>query len=251
MAVRFSPDGKTLASIGYDGVFLWDAGTGRRTRFWPKAFYRGCFSPDGRKLWLQTYEGAISTWDLTARPDPGPVPARFAGDHKWFLELSPDGKLLATGNKNVIRLWDIATGKLDRELKGHDHAVSHVAFSGDGKHLASLAPGDPLYWWDLDKRQVVRTFSQKDIRHFDLSPDGKTIALISGLFQSSIHLLKTDTGEEVRSIALPILDRRLRLSPDIKTLAVASQLRSPARSRRYSERAKFLSKETEGLSWLI
>ena len=51
--------------------------------------------------------------------------------------FSPDGKLLATRDDNIVRLWDANTGKQLQELKGDDEAVLSVEFSPDGKLLAT------------------------------------------------------------------------------------------------------------------
>jgi WD40 repeat protein len=72
------------------------------------------------------------------------------------LAISPDGKMLASGNSPFpdpdtgaltpveIRLWDVASGKLLRSIKAHPNGVARIAFSPDGKTLASGGwIGDP------------------------------------------------------------------------------------------------------------
>ena len=73
--------------------------------------------------------------------------------------VSPNGKWIATGcDDRVVRLWDFATGIEIAALSGHKGRIVALAFSPDGKTLASSAqePGQQqgAWLWDLDSQKV-------------------------------------------------------------------------------------------------
>ncbi len=151
--------------------------------------------------WLVSggYDGKLIWWDTEAR-----AVARTVDAHaKWVRKVvaSPDGTLVASvADDMVCKLWDAATGKPVRELKGHaEKTPQHfpsmlyaVAFSADGKLLATadkvghvvvwdVAAGEQLaaveapvmYTWDA----VQRMHSIGGVRSAAFSPDGKLLAV--------------------------------------------------------------------------
>ena len=100
------------------------------------------------------------------------------------VAISPDGKLVATGHQDpdwTIRVREIATGRVVRELVGHARKVSSLAFSPDGTLLLSASWDYTARLWDTRTGQPVGEV----MRHQDLvqsvafSPDGK-IGLTGG-----------------------------------------------------------------------
>jgi len=237
MTVRFSPDGRELVSMDHDAVVFWDPRTGKelRRRKSTPAFYRGHYSPDGKKLWMQTFEDAMSVWDLTAPPDRGPVPLPFRGPHTRFIQPFPDGKLLATGNKDSIRIWDIATTKVVRELN-HEEEVDRVALSADGTRLASHGRG-PVYLWDVQAGKLVSSFppnpvkddsgrfrNEDSVTGFALSADGKRVATSFYGKNGPLRIWDVTRGKEIHNVAGSDYSMRaMQFSPDGLVLAVASQ----------------------------
>lgn len=149
------------------------------------------FSKDG----AQTYSGACDgklTWWETASASPKPL--RSIEAHKgWIrsLEVSPDGKLIATGgNDNMVRLWNAGDGKLIRELPGHARHVYSVAFHPAGQFLLSGDLVGVLQQWEVDTGKLVRTFDAKPLHTYEggqqvdyggvrslaISPDSKWLA---------------------------------------------------------------------------
>jgi WD40 repeat protein len=120
-SLAWSFDGKKVAARRTFGFCVWDAASGKLIRA------------------IRT-TGASSDADVNA--------PRFGDFHP--ICFSPDGKLIATETATfTVRLWDIASGKMVRELSGHTDAISGLAFYPGGKILLSTALDGRLCIWDI------------------------------------------------------------------------------------------------------
>jgi WD40 repeat protein len=145
--------------------------------------------------------------------------------HRWSpiaLALSPDGALIATtGYDGMIRLWDTATGKLVRVLVGHDSYVFGVAWSADGRYLASTGSYDvTVRVWDARTGLPVKVLTGLKEAPFAVawSPDGSLLA--AGTIESGyVSVWRIAAGALVKTVSHGKMVSSLAFSPDGKTLA--------------------------------
>lgn len=147
------------------------------------------------------------------------------------VKFSPDGKLLAVGGYQVVRLIDVASGKPLATLSGHADYVRSIAFSPDGKMLAAAGGpaqrGGEIKIWDVQSHQLLKTMvGHKDsIYSVAWSPDGKLLA--SGSYDKMVKLWDATTGKELKNLQDHIdAVFAVAFSPDGKHLASGSQDRS-------------------------
>lgn len=119
-----------------------------------------------------------------------------AGGRVYAVTFSPDGKRLACGGHDgTIRLWDVASGKPVRCLKGHGGPVRAVAFAPDGRTLVAGSQDKTASLWDLASgKQIQRlTGHSGSVNAVAFAPDGKTAA--SAGCDGQVRLWHVATGK--------------------------------------------------------
>jgi WD40 repeat protein len=176
-----SPDGALLATRERDGALVVRNASGKQ--LWAdRAVKAGgrclAFSPDSKVLAC----GDATLVELR-RASTGRLVADGRFDHERMpraIAFAPHGKLLATGGESGgLRVWDVPTGTLRKELLAHGELpITALAYSPDGKFLASGGADGFLCVWDTRTwRRVRRITKPIDRAAFVLfSPDGKLLA---------------------------------------------------------------------------
>ena len=112
-------------------------------------------------------------------------------------DIFKDLKVEAVGQ---VRLWDVASGREIGAIKGHGRGISKVAFSRDGKLLASGSTDNTIRIWDVATRSALQTFTghTASIESIDFTSDGRLLASASD--DGSTFLWDTKTGEHLLTL---------------------------------------------------
>jgi WD40 repeat protein/tRNA A-37 threonylcarbamoyl transferase component Bud32 len=150
VAVCFSPDGKRIASGGYDrAVCVWDrdpAGPPTKLGGHTEVIRAVAWSPDGGLLASASEDRTVHLWNAQTFE---PITVLRHASMVYAVAFNRDGTRLATGcEDNTIRLWDMKKHEEVAELIGHTGYVHAVVFSPDGKRLISGSGDHTVRIWE-------------------------------------------------------------------------------------------------------
>jgi WD40 repeat protein len=172
--MAFAPGGKVLATAAWGLVKLWDLKTGkvaatyRRDTGYPVAFSSDLALAAVHDALDAVHEEDIKLWDVATGKDRSTLQGHAADDLLGVVLFSPDGKTLASVGVSLrlsggvpglgvqlesvgqLKLWDVRTGKELAALKGHKDGVHCVAYSLDGRMLATATKDKSIRLWEMN-----------------------------------------------------------------------------------------------------
>ncbi|WP_339374041.1 WD40 repeat domain-containing protein [Crocosphaera watsonii] len=177
--VAYSLDGKYLATESENTIKIWEVKTGKLVRTLTghsDSVVSVAYSPDGKYLASGSWDNTVKIWEVKT----GKSIRTLTGFSGWLSSLtsisySPDGKYLAA-RCNIARVshdsmlddtvkkwdvghpictWEVATGKVIQTLTGHASNINSVAYSPDGKYLASSSSDRQIKIWRVEQITCV------------------------------------------------------------------------------------------------
>lgn len=187
--VALSADGNTLVSAGDDKLArVWKVAAEGPTKNFghPNLVDAVAFSPKGELLATSCHDGNVRIWDiakgnqLRAMVHTAPNNMTQQPPAVYCIAWSPDGKLLASGGYDrSIKIWNAADGKVVKEIKGYDEKTSpkghhdgifSIAFSPDGKQIASGSSDRTIKLWNAADGSFVREFVNPTLKAAPMQP---------------------------------------------------------------------------------
>jgi WD40 repeat protein/serine/threonine protein kinase len=248
-ALAYSPDGRTLASAGDDAIVrLWEALTGKE-----RAQLKGhkstisavAFAPDGKTIVSVGGDGAARLWDSATGKSLGVLWQEI--NSLSTVAFSPDGEFVAAataqlptgrrfpltrycppgdGLSSHITLFSLREGKISRSFDAHLDGIYSLAFSPDGRTLASGGRDGCLNFWDPATGELRTTVSNSvgPVFGISFSPDGGRVATAGWrptFANADLQVLDAETGQPCFRFPPPGQVTCVAYSPDGTGLATA------------------------------
>jgi len=230
--VAFSPDGKFVAAVGSVRLKLWDAITGNFLReilvgVYPPAqttMDTFIFSPDGKTIIGDGYP--IMIWSVDGNP------LNTLWSEADNILLFPDNRRIISQIDSTFKIWDLSTGQIEREFTLLDHisCVCDLAFSPDGRSLATVNSDDTLRIWDVETKVLRYTQDvEYEIWRVAFHPNGEILAYggcsdysrSGACVEGQVTLWNIDKRQIIGNFNLQPLDK-IAFNPNGQTIAASA-----------------------------
>lgn len=218
-SAALSPDGTKLLTGSEDTTAkVWDVANG--SEIYTLRGNSGpvedvSYAPDGSMISTASGypDGSVRIWD----PDTGNLIHSFSGNTSGshVAGFSPDSRsVLGVGLDSTVRIWDVSDGRSLGRLPHLGYCCNDVAFSPDGK---AVATGDShtLWIWDPSSGALLREiWTTGAVTSLAYSPNGSMILAGIGWPQPGAKIWNPETGEEILSLTWESHIDCVAFSPD-------------------------------------
>ena len=195
ITIFFAPTQRSDAKTDPQDVAKLALPEGARARLGKGTIHGIVYSTDGNQLIVAT---AIGIWTYNAdtgkelgllnMPVTNANAHAFSSDRRMFASASGDPD-------NTVHVWDLTNRQHKTTLEGHTSHIKSIAFSPDGRTLATGSSDDTVRLWDIDTGHHKTTLIGHTYTIYSVafSPDGRTLATAGGW--AELNLWDVDTGE--------------------------------------------------------
>lgn len=206
-ALAVTPDGKTVAAPGVEGPRQWKAAERPKEQElvrWTGTIHAMAYTPDGEGLLMGRHDGEL----LLHRFEPASDSPLGSETEKVAVAVSPDGRSILGGDAQPgkplrggnLRVWDVPTGQMRRQLLGPGPGLIALAFSWDGRLAAAADQSGAIRVWDWGSMKEWTPFEpapeRRTLRLLTFAPNGRDLvgAESTGKGAPGLRVWDTETG---------------------------------------------------------
>jgi WD40 repeat protein len=203
LSAVFAPDGKRVLTASDTGARMWDAGSSQvlfTMDHGSDAVYMAVFSPDGSKIVTAGGDGAVRIWSAATGAPIRALKHQWSGGTHWrYYALAMSSHFVAaidvTGKS--VHVWDADTGQQIAELDNDGSEMALLAFSADGRWIATSGRDEVRVFDTSSWRQVTAIVGPR-IRSLGFDPTGPRLAV--GTNDGVAAIWQIPTGVRLRGL---------------------------------------------------
>jgi WD40 repeat protein len=234
LSVTFSPNGHTISTAGNDHIArLWDTRGPIRILSSPATAYGVKFSPDGHTLAIPSGDKTVRLWNVTDPAHPILLDPLVTGDTESVTSVafSQTRHILTTASANGARLWNTTNNQPMAPLPGPTSFIDTMAFSPDGKTLATSNNDNTVRLWNVTDPTHPTALGTAQAEHINpvtsmaFNSNGHTLA--TGSIDTTVRLWDVTTPTHPLPLGQPLTGqtgaiKKMMFSLDDRTLITAS-----------------------------